>query len=241
MAARALASWVSLMKSSTTGTPRVFALILAKSTLFADFGDFERHRESLAGLNATADLVRRWASLDLSEKSPAQIKAAQWLESAPVEFAPRLATEESRQNVIEELSEKHRLSHVLIRNRKAVVGGFMPRVPVVWEVDMTDQERAAYDAATDYVRTGYARANASRNNALGFLMSVFQKLNSSSSYALRESLRKRIARRLPTGGCCWTRLSWSEVSHLLPTRPNIRRARKRSQRFRSWPPRACPC
>src|SRR3979409_1780527 len=107
---------------------------------------------------------------------------------------PRLLTEDARQNLIEQLREKHRLSHVLIRNRKAVVGGFMPRIPVVWEVEMTDQERAAYDAATNYVRSGYQRASANRNNALGFLMSVFQKLNSSSSYALRESFRKRVAK-----------------------------------------------
>src|SRR5207248_4457952 len=132
-----------------------------------DFGDFERHRSVLAGLNATADLVRRWSSLDSRDKARAQHDAAGWLDVSPTDLAERLLTEEARQAVVEQLSEKHRLSHVLIRNRKAVVGGFMPRTPVVWEVDMTEQERAAYDAATDYVRNGYARASASRNNALG--------------------------------------------------------------------------
>ncbi len=174
-------------------TFELYSLVeLLDPTLFPDFGDFEAHRRSLAGLNATADLVRRWSSLDLPEKSRAQIDAAGWLELEPTALAERLLTEETRLGVIEQLAEKHRLSNVLIRNRKAIVGGFMPRAPIVWEVDMTDQERAAYDAATDYVRTGYARANESRNNALGFLMSVFQKLNSSSSYALKQSLKKRI-------------------------------------------------
>lgn len=162
--------------------------------LFADIGDFEQHRAQLAGLNATADFVRRWASLEATERSRAQSEAARWLELEPTALASSLDSEEHRLALIDQLSEKHRLSQVLVRNRKAVVGGFMPRVPVVWEVEMTEQERAAYDAATDYVRTGYARADASRNHALGFLMSVFQKLNASSSYALRESLHKRIAK-----------------------------------------------
>jgi len=176
-------------------TFELYSLVeLLDPTLFADFGDFERHRASLAGLNSAADAIRRWPSLIGEERSRAQFAAARFLEVPPIDFAQRLITEESRLAVIETLSEKHRLSQVLIRNRKAVVGGFMPRVAVVWEVEMTEQERAAYDAATDYVRSGYARAHANKNNALGFLMSVFQKLNSSSSYALRESLRKRVGR-----------------------------------------------
>src|SRR5207249_9143027 len=53
-------------------------------------------------------------------------------------------------------------------------------------------EREAYDAATEYVRTGYARSKRLQNNVLGFVMVIFQKLNSSSSYALRQSLLRRI-------------------------------------------------
>src|SRR5437763_4538798 len=41
-------------------TFELYSLVeLLDPTLFADFGDFEQHRTSLAGLNATADLVRR--------------------------------------------------------------------------------------------------------------------------------------------------------------------------------------
>ena len=87
---------------------------------------------------------------------------------------------------------KHRLSEVLIRNRKKVVGGFMPRVAALWPVELTEQEREAYDAVSEYVRTGYARSRALKNNALGFLMVTFQKLNTSSSFALRQSLLRRI-------------------------------------------------
>jgi hypothetical protein len=82
----------------------------------------------------------------------------------------------------------------MIRNRKAVVGGFMPRVAAVWPVEMTEAEWSAYHAIGEYVRSGYARSQAIRSNALGFLMSTFQKLSSSSWYALRQSLLRRIER-----------------------------------------------
>ena len=92
----------------------------------------------------------------------------------------------------EELLAKHRLSEALIRNRKAVVGGFMPRAAAVWEVELTDAEWEAYDAVTSYALEGFERARIEKNNALGFLMVDFQKLSCSSSEALRKSLLRRI-------------------------------------------------
>jgi SNF2 family DNA or RNA helicase len=80
----------------------------------------------------------------------------------------------------------------MIRNRKAVVGGFMPRVAQIWPVEMSDSERKAYEAITNYVQSGYALSRNLKNNALGFLMATFQKINSSSSHALRQSLLRRI-------------------------------------------------
>ena len=80
----------------------------------------------------------------------------------------------------------------MVRNRKAVVGGFQPRTAAIWQVEMTPEEHRAYWAATEYVQTGYARSQATKNNALGFLMATFQKLNASSSAALQRSLIRRI-------------------------------------------------
>lgn len=105
-----------------------------------------------------------------------------------------LAAPDRRQELVEELLSKHRLSEVLIRNRKSVVGGFMDRRAVTWPVTPTDQEMEAYHAVTEYVRTGFQRSMASRNNALGFLMATFQKMNASSSYTLGKSLLRRIER-----------------------------------------------
>jgi superfamily II DNA or RNA helicase len=171
----------------------LYSLIeLLDPTLFADERDFEEHRSQLAGLNRTVDQVRRWDVLEPHELEAATEAIGTWLEEDGAHVATRLATAAGREAIRDELLAKHRLSDVLIRNRKATVGGFMPRVATVWPVNMTEQEWAAYQAITEYVRTGYARSRATRNNALGFLMAVFQKLSSSSSYALRQSLLRRI-------------------------------------------------
>src|SRR5207249_11676114 len=104
----------------------------------------------------------------------------------------KLNKAKDRQRLVGELVAKHRLSEVLIRNRKKVVGGFMPRVAALWPVTLSEQEWEAYHAVSEYARTGYARSRATKNNALGFLMVTFQKLNTSSSFALRQSLLRRI-------------------------------------------------
>ena len=71
------------------------------------------------------------------------------------------------------------------------MGGFQPRQQLNWPVEHTPQEREAYAAVEQYVRDGYERARTTQNNALGFVMVIFQKLMASSSRALRTSLHRR--------------------------------------------------
>ena len=173
----------------------LYSLIeLIDPTLFPDYNEFEDHRSQLAGLNATVDAVKRWPTLDRGDQADYLDSVASWLNGEPAEIQEQLDDPERRSSITQELLAKHRLSEVMVRNRKAVVGGFQPRVARVWPVEMTPQEWEAYEAIGHYIRSGYARSQAMKNNALGFLMSTFQKLNSSSSYALRQSLLRRIER-----------------------------------------------
>jgi ATP-dependent helicase HepA len=167
-------------------------LDLLDATLFASFEDFDEHRKHLAGLNQTVEAIGRWAALDASAQTQIADEVAQWLSEEAPACAVRLRDPDERGALIEELLSRHRLSEALVRNRKAVVGGFMPRVAAVWEVDLTDPEWKAYHAVTQYAREGFERARVEKNNALGFLMVSFQKLVCSSSAALRKSLRSRI-------------------------------------------------
>lgn len=167
---------------------------LLDPTLFADYGDFEQNRQASRRLNMTVKQIREWADLDKSERQEAAAYAAFCLVKPLPEVAAALRTATGRIQVEEDLFSQHRLSDVLIRNRKAMVGGFMPRAAGILEVQMTRQERLAYDAVIEYVRAGYAYSEKTKNYILGFLMATFQKLNSSSSHAVRHSLIKRRAK-----------------------------------------------
>ena len=167
---------------------------LLDPVLFPSYPAFEEHRQQLAGLNRLVEAVRSWETLD----DDAQRLTAEAIielsgETAAV-LRQRLASPSGRGEVAEELLKRHLLSEVLIRNRKSLVGQFQPRVAHQWPVELTDTERAAYDAVTAYVRSGYDRARAAQNPAIGFLMTTFQKLLCSSSKAISETMIGRISR-----------------------------------------------
>lgn len=72
---------------------------------------------------------------------------------------------------------------------------FKPRftqlVSVQWQAGGEDQ-RALYDAVTEYVRTGYNQAMREKNTAVGFLMILMQRLVTSSTSAIRTALERRL-------------------------------------------------
>ena len=73
---------------------------------------------------------------------------------------------------------------------------FKPRftqlVPIAWGAAHAEQ-RALYDAVTEYVRDGYNRAIKEKQTAVGFLMILMQRLITSSIAAIRTSLERRLA------------------------------------------------
>lgn len=72
---------------------------------------------------------------------------------------------------------------------------FKPRftqlVPIEWGSAHTEQ-RALYDAVTEYVRDGYNRAIKEKQTAVGFLMILMQRLITSSTAAIRTALERRL-------------------------------------------------
>ncbi len=80
---------------------------------------------------------------------------------------------------------------------------FKPRftqlVPIEWGTAHTEQ-RALYEAVTEYVRDGYNRAIKEKQTAVGFLMILMQRLITSSTAAIRTALERRLAvLELPQG------------------------------------------
>ncbi len=86
---------------------------------------------------------------------------------------------------------RSKLSSAIIRRTKKDVGGFTRRFAKTVRFELYPDERKLYDATTRYVVEEYNRAMAGENRAVGFVMTVFQKLLDSSSLALASALRNR--------------------------------------------------
>lgn len=105
-----------------------------------------------------------------------------------------LETLDGRSQAELQLLRSHPLADVLIRNRKTEVGGFTKRRARIYMVDQTEEEANLYADITDYIVRGYNRASQEKKQAIGFVMVTYQKLLASSSYALYEGFKRRIAR-----------------------------------------------
>ncbi len=62
---------------------------------------------------------------------------------------------------------------------------------IEWSPDHAEQ-KALYEAVTEYVREGYNQAMAEKNTAIGFLMILMQRLVTSSTRAIRTAMERRL-------------------------------------------------
>ena len=175
-------------------THELYSLVeLIDPALFPSEEHFERHCREAPGLSQLAEILSKHG-FPLPDEDPDETvrKVAKWLELDKDMARKRLtAGSEERNALIAEMADRHLLSEVMIRNRKAVVGGFMPRAASRWSVELTVEERTALQAVEEYVEFGFKLAEGAHNSTLGFVMVTFQKLMASSIAAIKESLSKR--------------------------------------------------
>ncbi|MDE2802145.1 MAG: helicase-related protein [Chloroflexota bacterium] len=177
-------------------TQELYSLIeLLNPTLFPSYEHLEEHRKKVPGLSRLAERIDQYG-FPLPDADPLETaqQVADWLDVDVATIHKRLySSEEERKQVVSELADRHLLSEILIRNRKAVIGGFMPRRAARWEVQLTLEERAALKAVEDYIEYGYQLADQQKNAPIGFVMTTFQKLAASSIAALKKALGNRQA------------------------------------------------
>jgi SNF2 family DNA or RNA helicase len=181
----------------------LYSLIeLLDPVLFPTEQHFERHRGEVRGLNQLAhDLSEHGLPPPYQDEAGVVERVAYWLDTNTASAERRLkAGRDSVAQVCADLSARHLLSEILIRNRKKVVAEFMPRQAHRWDVRLSDEERRALEAVEAFVRDGYARADRTNDRATGFVMVIFQKLMASSIRALRVSLSRRAERLRKTAG-----------------------------------------
>jgi superfamily II DNA or RNA helicase len=162
--------------------------------LFASDRDFRQHLDALAGLNRTVEGLEGARDVDEIERYGLIHDVARLLE-IPEASAVELLHEQGPLAVARSLRDRHRLSEVLIRNRKSVVQGFQPRSAYRWEVQLSPDELSVHQLMEAVLHRGFILAEETNQNAVGFLMVTFQKLLASSSRALLKSLSARRERQ----------------------------------------------
>ncbi len=160
----------------------LFSLVeMLDPVLFASENDFVDHIRNLSGLNKLVEDLARNGIASSSVQTASEILRTE----------PAKLLDSSIEDIIERLRSRHRLSEVLIRNRRSVLGGFLPRTAFRWEVDITEAERALQEEMDSITSEGFREAERTRRTSLGFLMVIWQKLAASSSRALLKSMLRR--------------------------------------------------
>ena len=112
----------------------------------------------------------------------------------------RLLNPELFENDHDMVLNRHRLNAVVIRRTKADACAqdgsplFVRRTVHTEGFYLSDTEREFYNALLEYLRDGYnlAAQQGNKGRALGFVMTVFQKIAASSFAAIRSTLQRRL-------------------------------------------------
>jgi len=193
----ALATRAALFLTATPmqlDSRELYSLIdLLNPALFPNFEDFEEHRSRARALSRLVQaLTEHGFPPPGAGPSIVVEQAASWLGiDQGVAKERLLGGRESVAQLCMDLSAKHLLSEVLIRNRREFVGGFVGRRAYRWDVYLSDAEQRALEQVEAFVRDGSARAARNNDQAMGFVMVILQKQMTSSMRALRISLDRR--------------------------------------------------
>ena len=112
----------------------------------------------------------------------------------------RLLTPELFENAEDMVVNRHRLNAVVIRRTKADACAqdgsplFARRMVHTEAFNLSPREKEFYNDLLDYLRDGYnlAAQQGNQGRALGFVMTIFQKIAASSFAAIRSTLQRRL-------------------------------------------------
>ena len=171
----------------------LYSLIdLIDSSLHIDFDIFEGKRLDIPALNNVMKVLQEWPTFLETEQLSAITLLKGWFKYKSVSI-DNLNDDDKRERLIKDLIKRHPMAQVLIRNRKSAIGGFLGRTARRIPVELTEEELELYNDISEYIRLSYKQAHQEKKKAVGFTMTIYQKLLTSSSTALRESFKKRVA------------------------------------------------
>jgi SNF2 family DNA or RNA helicase len=175
----------------------LYSLIeLVEPGLYPTFGQYDRRRADLPRLNDLMRSLKGWHVLSPDEQAGAVEEHGKLLRDilGRISSVADLDDDEVLSTAMDGLVEKHPLVGVMVRNRKAELGGFAGREAFRSLVTLDVDELELYEDIATYLRESYNRAWASKQIAIGFLMVTYQKMLASSSFAIHQSLKRRVVK-----------------------------------------------
>jgi SNF2 family DNA or RNA helicase len=171
----------------------LYSLIeLVEPGLYPTYEEYEQGGRGLPALNDLMRSLKSWRALDGGERDEVIDKHGAVLHSIcgrvpkPADLDGGTVGE-----LMDRLVDKHPLASVMVRNRKAELGGFAGRTASRVLVELSPEEQQLYEEVATYLRQSYDRAVVAKQHAIGFLMVTYHKMLASSSYAIHQSLKRR--------------------------------------------------
>ena len=165
---------------------------LVEPGLFRSVEDFNKQRRRIPDLNDLMRCFDHWPALGVEERAAVARRHDVVLSHLNGVELDQLDDAVARENAKNALVEAHPLAAAMVRNRKSELGMAGKRTATVVSVPQSSAEQALYNDINDYIRETYSCATSLKNNAVGFLMVIYQKMLTSSSNALRVSFRRRM-------------------------------------------------
>ncbi len=170
---------------------------------FRNFEEFEEFRKHLPTINMLIKNVLEFQNLSKFEEEATLREIQEFIFQKKGKTPPPAKLREvilheptQRRKILAALSREHTLSNIMIRNKKRSVllesGPKILRNPHIIEILQTQQEKEVYGAIRLFLAKTYNKAISEKNQGLGFVVVVLQKLLSSSTAALISTLQKRV-------------------------------------------------
>jgi ERCC4-related helicase len=175
----------------------LYSLIeLVEPGLYTSFEAYDRRRSDLPKLNDLMRSLKSWHVLSPAQQQEALVTHSVLLTGilGHLPDVSELDGEACLAGVMDGLVDKHPLAGVMVRNRKAEIGGFAGREAFRSMVLLGSDELQLYEDVAGYLRESYNRAWAAKQIAIGLLMVTYQKMLASSSYAIHQSLKRRVVK-----------------------------------------------
>jgi ERCC4-related helicase len=169
---------------------QLYSLInLVEPGLFRTFQDYQAVAADLPQMNVLMRDLIIWNQMSSEQRARFLNSNQKLFEELGLPFPAIESIDVS--DYLDSLSQKHPLSEVMVRNRKSQIGILSERRATKVPIQMSQSEKDVYLAVEQYLRNCLSLAHKDKRQNIGFLISSYYRMLTSSSVALKNSMLKR--------------------------------------------------